>query len=199
MRYLGILLVAMVPFSIHHCVTTRPIEHGNGILVAKEPAQSEPDDVAPIADGAFLLQPRAHFVADARVLGRERYHLGKFADIAPLDIAAGWGPMSDSAVLAGLDISQGNRFYYWHYDDEPPIPRAAIQSHSANWHLVPANDSVWRSLRGVRVGEVVHLEGMLIDISNPDFGVMRTSLSRDDTGAGACEIIYVQAVSVGEG
>lgn len=199
MRALGILLVAMIPFSIYHYATTREITQAAGVLVAKDPAQTDPDDTAPIADGAFTLQPRARFVADARVLGRERYHLGKLADIAPLDIAAGWGPMSDSAVLSRVDISQGNRFYYWHYDNEPPIPREDIQTHSANWHLVPADDAVWHVLRDIRVGEVVHLEGELVDIENPDFGVMRTSLTRSDTGPGACEIIYVQSVSLSGG
>jgi hypothetical protein len=199
MRALGILLVAMIPFSIYHYATTREITQAAGVLVAKDPAQTDPDDTAPIADGAFTLQPRARFVADARVLGRERYHLGKLADIAPLDIAAGWGPMSDSAVLSRVDISQGNRFYYWHYDNEPPIPREDIQTHSANWHLVPADDAVWHVLRNIRVGEVVHLEGKLVDIESPEFGVMRTSLTRSDTGPGACEIIYVQSVSLSGG
>ena len=51
----------------------------------------------------------------------------------------------------------------------------------------------------IRVGEVVHLEGKLVDIESPQFGVMRTSLTRNDTGPGACEIIYVEAVSLSGG
>jgi hypothetical protein len=196
-RYLGIILVASVPFAIYHYVTTRPVERSAGVLVAGDPEQTDPDSAAPIADEGFVLQPRARFTADARVLSRERYHMGKLSDVSPLDIAVGWGPMSDSAVLADLDISQGNRFYYWHYDDEPPIPREVIQSHSANWHLLPATDAVWHSLRGIRVGDVVHLEGLLVDVESGETGGVRTSLTRDDTGPGACEIIYVDAVSIG--
>jgi len=198
-RFLGIALIAGTLFAISHYATTRPVEHAGGILVAEDPAQTDPDATAPIEDEGFVLQPRARFVADARVLSSERYHLGKLADVAPLDIAVGWGPMSDSAVLARLDISQGNRFYYWHYDDDPPIPREAIETHSANWHLVPANDSIWHALRRIRVGDVVHLEGLLVDIDSGEGRVMRTSTTRDDTGAGACEIIYVEAVSFNEG
>ena len=112
--------------------------------------------------------------------------------MSPLDIAVGWGPMSDSAVLADLDIWQSGRFYFWQYDDEPPIPTQDIESHSANWHLVPANSDVWRKLRGLRVGDVVKLDGMLVNLENPEVGTMTTSLTRDDTGAGACEIIYVE-------
>src|SRR5262249_4186208 len=114
----------------------------------------------------------------------------------PLDIAVGWGPMSDSAVLRKLDISQSGRFYYWHYDHEPPVPRAVIEKHSANWHLIPASSDVWSTLRKLRVGNVGRLEGMLIDIETADHITMKTSLTRSDTGAGACEIIYVESASI---
>jgi hypothetical protein len=103
--------------------------------------------------------------------------------------------MSDSAVLKDIDISQSGRFYFWHYDDEPPIGRQAIETHSANWHLIPATSSTWRALRNVRVGDIVTLEGMLVDVESPGNGKLNTSLRRDDTGAGACEIVLVQRVS----
>ena len=195
MRALVILILALL-FAFYHYATTRALGHAAGVLVPAAPEQTDAGSFAPIADEGFTLKPRARFVADARVLGSERYHLGKLGDVAPLDIAVGWGRMSDSAVLAKLEISQGNRFYYWHYDDEPPIPREEIISHSANWHLLPANNGVWRSLRGVRVGEIVHLEGLLVDVQSPETGVIRTSLTRDDTGAGACEVIYVESVAL---
>jgi hypothetical protein len=104
--------------------------------------------------------------------------------------------MSDSAVLASLDISQSGRFYFWHYDREPPIPRRSIETHSANWHLVPANNRVWRTLKGLRVGSIVRLEGKLVDIETADHYTIKTSLTRQDTGAGACEVIYVESASV---
>ena len=85
--------------------------------------------------------------------------------------------MSDSAVLADLDIWQSGRFYFWHYDDEPPVPAQDHRSHSANWHLVPANDWVWRKLSGLRVGDVVKLDGMLVNLENPGVGTMTTSLT----------------------
>ena len=164
--------------------------------MAEEPRQPDLEG-APVFDFKGVhLTPRADFSGEVRVLSRERYWLGAFADIAPLDIAVGWGPMSDSAVLAQIDISQGARFYYWHYSEEPPIPREDIETHSANWHLVPANRSVWRTLKDLRVGSVVRIEGKLVDIETADHATIKTSLRRDDTGAGACEVIYVESVSV---
>jgi hypothetical protein len=55
---------------------------------------------------------------------------------------------------------------------------------------------VWRKLRGLRVGDVVQLDGMLVNLENPELGTMATSLRRDDTGAGACEIIYVEQARI---
>ena len=36
------------------------------------------------------------------------------------------------------------------------------------------------------------LDGMLVNLENPGVGTMNTSLTPDDTGAGACEIVYVE-------
>jgi hypothetical protein len=177
-------------------ISDRPLDWRPGTLVAEDPKQVDLEGAAPFDFKTVRITPRAGFDAEVRVLSHERYWLGALARVAPLDIAVGWGPMSDSAVLADLSISQSGRFYFWHYEEGPPIPREAIESHSANWHLVPANDRVWRSLRGLRTGSVVRLEGKLIDIETADHATIRTSLRRDDTGAGACEVIYVESVSV---
>jgi hypothetical protein len=177
-------------------ISARPLDWRPGTLVADDPHQMELEGAEPFDFKEVRVTPRAGFDAEVRVLGRERYWLGALADVAPLDIAVGWGPMSDSAVLSDLSISQSGRFYFWHYDEEPPIPRELIESHSANWHLVPASNRVWRALRSLRVGSVVRLEGKLIDIETADHAAIKTSLRRDDTGAGACEVIYVESVSV---
>ena len=195
MRYFGFALLVLALFGAYDYLRSRPIGWRPGILVAAEPGQVDLVDAAPVEHGSFRLIPRARFVAEARVLSRSRYRTGALAEASPLDIAVGWGPMSDSAVLADIEVTQANRFYFWHYDEEPPIARNVIETHSANWHLVPGSASVWKSLRGIRVGDIVKLQGELVDVERPDLGVMRTSLRRDDTGAGACEVILVDAVS----
>ena len=189
-------MAAVLLFALWQAVSSRPIHRGPGAVAVDDPLQSSLDAPQTITRGEFQVIPQARFSAEVRVLSRERYRLGALADVAPLDIAVGWGPMADTKVLENIDITQSGRFYFWHYDDEPPIPRADIESHSANWHLVPANSGVWNKLSGLRVGDVVKLDGMLVNLENPELGTMTTSLRRDDTGAGACEIIYVEYASV---
>jgi len=195
-RYPVLVFGACALLATWQLMATRPLEWRPGTLVPDDPQQVDLENAPPFELEDVRLTPRAEFAAEVRVLSRERYWLGSFASVAPLDIAVGWGPMSDSAVLNELDISQSGRFYFWHYDEAPPIPPETIVTHSANWHLVPANKSVWHTLRSLRVGSVVRLQGKLVDIDAPDGSGVRTSLTRTDSGAGACEVIYVQSATV---
>ncbi|MBV6417004.1 MAG: hypothetical protein CMLOHMNK_01629 [Steroidobacteraceae bacterium] len=185
----GWLFATIALVVVYQWVASRPLQRRPGVLAPDEPVQTAPPSTDPVDAGhGYKVIPRAHFSATVRVLARERYYIDPLAPIAPVDLAVGWGRMSDSAVLASFDISQSNRFYYWHAD-ELPIPRGEIESHSANWHIVPASAAVDRALRRARPGEVLQVEGSLVDVEGPDGGSARTSLRRDDTGAGACEII----------
>lgn len=195
MRYSHLAFGAVALFAVWQLVSSRPIHRDPGEIAVDDPLQSNLEEALAVTRGDFQVIGQAKFSAEVRVLSRERYRLGALADVSPLDIAVGWGPMSDSAVLADLKIWQSGRFYFWRYEDEPPIPTEEIVSHSANWHLVPANSGIWRKLSGVRVGDVVKLDGMLVNLENPSV-TMTTSLTRQDSGAGACEIIYVKSASI---
>ncbi|MDF3980746.1 hypothetical protein P3W24_01790 [Luteibacter sp. PPL201] len=163
----------------------------NDRQAAFAPAQHALGDAKPVALGRFTLQPRASFSMTARVLSREDYQLDDLAPLAPTDLALGWGPMAEGKVLRRIRISQSNRLYYW-YTDDYPIPRKAIESSSANMHMVPANDNMAARLREVRPGEVIHVEGMLVDVRRDDGWHLATSLARDDEGPGSSEIVLIE-------
>jgi hypothetical protein len=79
---------------------------------------------------------------------------------------------------------------------EFPIPRREIETSSANMHMIPADPGVKRELEQVRQGQVVHIEGFLVDASRTDGWHWNTSMTRDDTGAGACELVYVESMDI---
>ena len=191
MRLTPWLVAALASFAIWRLYSTRDIHHEPGVLAAADPVQRSIDSAPVIALGKFSLRPRAEFDATVRILHREDYSLGELASLVPTDFAVGWGRMSDSSVLAGIEISQANRFYFWRTENWP-IDRAEIESHSANWHVIPDNDVVRRVLARVRAGNVVELRGRLVDVEGKEGG-MTTSLSRSDTGPGACEILLVSS------
>lgn len=177
----------------------RPIEHPPGVLVPEYPRQGAPERAAPVAHGEYSLTPRADFRLRARVLSRENYRFDAGADLSPVDFALGWGVMSDQAVLDRIEITQGGRWYFTRYEHPAPIADAQIIRHSANMHLVPANDWVADKLGDVRAGDLVQLEGLLIDADRPDGFRWRTSLTREDTGDGSCELFYVEHVFIETG
>jgi hypothetical protein len=174
----------------------RPVAHSPGELVSDEPQQTDPSDRATVRHGDFELTPLADFSVEARVLSRHDYSLGIESELAPTDFALGWQRMSDSAVIDRLDIEQSARFYTYRWSDAPPIPANEIIRSSANMHLVPADATIESDLARVRTGDVIALRGRLIEARRSDGWRWRSSLRRDDTGAGACELVLVDSVEV---
>ncbi|HEY2622424.1 MAG TPA: hypothetical protein VGI53_03200 [Dyella sp.] len=192
-RFLLIGLLLIAGLGAAHWWRARPLVPGAGVLAPEVPTQIDLDQGTSLQRGDTTLVTRARFELTARVLSREDYHFDAGAKLAPIDLAMGWGRMSDSSVLASIEISQGNRFYHWHVDSFP-IPRREIETSSANMHMIPADPGVLTELEHVRAGEVVRLEGFLVDASRPDGWRWRTSMTRNDTGDGACELVYVESI-----
>lgn len=196
MRLAPWLIAALVLFSAWKLWHGRDIDRAPGILAAAEPLQQDLDDAPLIERGNFRLKPRAEFRATVRVLRREDYTFGELADLVPTDFAVGWGPLSDSKVLEDVKITQSNRFYFWR-TEHWPVDRATIESHSANWHVIPGSEGVRAILKQLRSGSIVEFEGELVDVEGAQ-GTLRTSLTRKDTGAGACEVLLARTVNIVE-
>ncbi len=115
-----------------------------------------------------------------------------------MDLAVGWGPMSDSAVIDQLEFSQMGRFFYWQPKRKTgfPLPSEILITHAAQMHMIPATTDVERRLRRLRAGEIVTIGGYLVDVRGPDGFVWNTSLTRQDTGNGACEIFWAESLEV---
>ena len=139
----------------------------------------------------FLLTRRAEFSLRARVLSREDYWIGDESNLSPLDLALGWGVMSDQAVLDRITIRQSSRWYFTRYEHPAPISDQEIINHSSNMHIIPADSRIRRKLKKIRRGDVVMLKGYLVDVDADSGFYWRTSLSRSDTGNGSCEIFFL--------
>ena len=174
----------------------RPVHPLGGQVAPDEPVQSESAEAAPVRMGHWMLTPRAGYDVTARILSREDYRFDALSELVPEDLALGWGPMSDNAVLAHFRITQGARFYTWQPLGPLPVTRDAVVRHSANTHVIPADAMVRAQLARLRVGQVVHLSGRLVDGKRDDGAYFATSLTREDSGAGACEVLLVEHVEV---
>lgn len=172
----------------------RPVEQAPGVLVAEEPIQqSVVEAAAPrFRVGDYDIVALASYRLRARLLGRQRYRAHREAELSPLDFAVGWGPMSDTAVLSQMRLSQSSRFFTLSWRSPPSLPQDVIFDHAANMHLIPADATVARALDRMRPGELVELDGYLVRASAPDGWSWSSSLTRTDRGAGACELMWVE-------
>ncbi len=173
----------------------KPLMHPPGILVSEAPMQVNLEPSGFKLD-EYLLTRKARFEIRARVLSIEPYYLRMDGDLSPLDLALGWGPMSDQAVLDRIEISQSSRWYRTRYEYPAPLPDAQIISNSSNMHMIPASRDIKRDLKKLRKGDVIRLKGYLVDVNHDSGWFWHTSMTRTDTGNGACEIVFVESLEV---
>ena len=190
-----LFIIAVVGIAFWQHDQNRVIDNIDGMIAKAAPIQKNLSNASTFKYEDYTFTPLANFAIEARVLSRKKYSSGREGNLSPLDLALGWGPMSSNQVLDKIDISQGNRFYYWRVQ-EFPIPKKEIIRHSSNMHMIPANEQVAKQLADVREGNVVALVGQLVKINASDGWRWKSSLSRTDTGAGACELIWVKEVSI---
>ncbi len=189
--WLGIIAVIVVLYQ----ESSSEIRHGAGVIAPTLPQQRRIPNPEPFEWQGYTITPLATFEVEARVLSKERYWLGREAELSPIDLALGWGPMSNEAVLDEIKISQGGRFYHWRADDLP-IPKAVIASHSANMHLIPGNEEAMTALKQARKGSLVGFSGFLVSVHASDGWRWKSSLTRKDVGHGACELVWVEHMTV---
>jgi hypothetical protein len=146
---------------------------------------------------AFVLHPRASYDISARVVDRDLYRLGATNALMPWDLVLTWGRLVDEPYRSEIHYVHTHRFFNWGTSDAS-LDMSYIAGHAANTHLIADNWRVAAALARVRSGDLVRLEGDLVDITGPDGFDWKTSLSRTDSGAGACETMYVRIVTIGE-
>ncbi len=154
-----------------------------------------PANAEQAARKGYAITELAPYTETLRVLSTESYSFDREADLSPLDIAAGWGPMADPAIYKQFHVSQSGRWYYWQ-TDRFPIPRREVETHSSNIHIVPATPEIARALKKVRPDDLIEVDGSLIEIKAADGWRWKSSLSREDTGQGACELLLLKKISV---
>ena len=105
--------------------------------------------------------------------------------------------MANPAVYEALDVSQSGRWYHYRWGAEgPPIPLEEIISSSSNMHMIPANAAVERTLKQVKAGGYIRITGQLVQVSHASGWTWTSSLTRSDSGANSCELVFVESVEL---
>ena len=76
----------------------------------------------------------------------------------------------------------------------------SVSIQSANTHVIAADSSVKSVINRIRRGDHVHLKGYLVNIIGMGSGgksfSWNSSISRTDSGNGACEVFYVTEAKI---
>jgi hypothetical protein len=190
-----VLLAIVMLFSWRLFGPDASVELGPGVMVSDVPTQTKPTNDERFDFKSYRITPLADFKLKAKILSTDHYSSGRESDLSPVDLALGWQNMSDESVLKNIDISQSRRWYRWHVE-QFPIPRNEIETQSANMHMIPANEKVADAIANAKQGEIIELSGYLIRVDAEDGFYWQSSLTRDDTGAHACELVYVEQFRV---
>lgn len=145
-------------------------------------------------DKAYDLTPRARYTLKARVLSINTDYGDSL--IGPIDLTVGWGPMSDQAVLDRLKIWQDNtRHWFVKPRGDWPIAADEVGRHAVNTHLIPASPQVEKTLASLGKGDLVDLEGALVDVTTKEGFRWNTSVDSFGFGDHSCKIVWVERVS----
>jgi hypothetical protein len=175
--------------------------------LANEPVQS-PTGAAPftttVAGVTYTVKPLADYEIWGLVVSRHDSHAGwdwihKATNdhLNVVDLCVVFAENVTRAAYVGLDYSSGQFVCYVNTPSTEKWQRFSMRAISNN-HLLADRPSIADRLRGVRTGDQVRIRGWLAEYAHQHGFAFRrgTSLTRDDTGNGACETIYVQDVEV---
>jgi hypothetical protein len=187
-----LLGLALLVLAVAYMWPGNTAKYPPGVLVADEPAQTASSGSQSWQVKGYTIRPLADYRIRARVLMTERYFLGRESDLSPIDFSVGWRQMSDQKILDQISFTRQRRAYcYRPKRSDFAIPMADVNAQSANMHLIPASPEVERSLRAVDEGDIIELRGYLVEVTAADGWHWRSSLTRTDSGQGACELMWV--------
>jgi hypothetical protein len=195
MKKLLIASPLLIIIFIYFLWPERVVTYPPGVTAITPPQQTNLTSEKKWTEGEYTIEALAEYEIRARVLSRNNFSFGKESDLSPFDLALGWGPMSDQSVIDKIDISQRNRWYHWQADVFP-IPKKDISLNSANVHIIPKDEAIENKFDKVYRGSLIEMKGYLVKVTTSEGWRWISSLRRDDTRGGSCELFWVEEVTV---
>lgn len=147
----------------------------------------------------------ASYEIQGLVVGLDDYNSGSLYDrAAPRDLSIAWGDMAAHSNLIvwlrgqremSAEITKMSEWIIGKKYDE-------LVTQYSNNHLIPKDQKILAQIKNVKRGDYVKLKGYLVDLilrdtSEPSvYYELKSSLTRDDTGDNACEVMYVTDVEL---
>ncbi len=114
------------------------------------------------------------------------------------DICLVWGDNISGGAYRKVRYHSGEFtcFYRWFGEIDPPFSDEQM----SNNHLIPKDRAIEEKIKNVAIGDQIRIKGQLVDYKvkkeGKEVGGRTSSLDREDTGNGACEVIYVEDIEI---
>jgi hypothetical protein len=197
-KILIVLITIIVLLFARSIISDRPVYQGE----IEVPLQSDLGDMKEIRhigkEGEVILLPKAEYTLKGVVKSKKKYS-DYPSQISEYDLTFAWGELNKDEIDAFIQYSQSGRWYYYKYKAGTPVSGDYIAKHSANVHIIHKDKNVLNQIKKVNPGDYVILKGYLVDVNfnkNQSDPLWRTSTTREDTGNGACEILFVEKVEI---
>ncbi len=191
----NLLCIILLCSGMYYYWNNRPVEHGPGEVAPEVPVQESIYKGDKINFKGFELTPKATISFEARVLSLKNYFFDEYSELVPTDVVFGWGPMSDERNLNSLLVKQSDRAFYWEFT-KPPIKRNKMWQHASNMHLIGSTMDIRDKISAMREGQIVKIDGYLVNAKSPDGWKFETSLSRDDIGEKSSELVWINSLTI---
>lgn len=145
----------------------------------------------------YAVQPRATFELTGIVVSHnnttgigDAYHTSDSVDFR--DLCVVWGDNADSDLLGKVTFWSEPWTCFIKMEERATYQEFNL-SQLANMHLLTDNDEVRRRVLSAHRGDQIRIRGLLVDYTDARYpGYLReTSLTRDDRGNGACEVVFI--------
>jgi hypothetical protein len=157
-------------------------------------------------DWDYHLTPTHEYEISGLVVSRMDYRwfsINKTDEVFFLDLCMLWGQNAASKVYKNdnLSFKQDSRFCWYSWTGNLEVRKDQI----SNTHLVVYDNSLGKKLSKIKKSDQVKIKGKLVNIKaqtdNPgkyEGGqfALNTSTVREDDGAGACEVLYVESFKI---
>src|SRR5262245_39732813 len=208
-RYLALALAITVVGAVSLSLRDVPLPEASVIDAAVadgEPAQTATDQPAftTVIDGyTYAITPRAAYDIAGLVVSHHRgnawfnmYHAADPGNVE--DVCVVWGEVIANGSYRRVSFSSGEFTCYYSWSGV--LTRPFNPEKMSNNHVIPADNTIARRVRAIRAGDQIRMRGLLVDYAvssgGRDVFTRRTSLTRKDTGNGACEILYATEMEV---
>jgi hypothetical protein len=192
-----LLLIAMILFG-KSLIMDKAVYQGEIAMPIQVDIKEKDRIILEGSEGKVELIPRAEYSLTGVVKSKKKYS-DYTSQISEYDLAMAWGDLNKDEIDSGISYSQNGRWYYYKYSPDISVNADYISKNSANVHIIHKDKDILKKIESLKEEDYIKLEGYLVDVDfkNPNnTSLWETSETRNDTGNGACEIMYVENVTI---